>query len=120
MITNKTRDTVLCETHEVAESHWQKTRGLMFRDSLPHNHGMLFTFFRPSPAGIWMFGMRFPIDILFIDSGKKVLRVIENAKPLGLSWRTWKLYIPPSPASYVLELPAGGARKTSTGDILDF
>ena len=122
MITNKTRGTVLCKTYELAQSPWQKTRGLMFRDTLPENHGMLFKFTRTTSAGMWMFGMRFPIDILFLDSSKRVLRVIENARPLGLSWRTWRLYSSPYPASYALEIPSGKVGKTNTRvrDTLEF
>jgi uncharacterized membrane protein (UPF0127 family) len=118
MITNKTKGTVLCKTHEVANTPWQKTRGLMFRKALPDGHGLLMVFDPPSRPGIWMLGMRFPIDIAFLDSSKRVMGVVENARPLGLSWRTWRVFYPPGPVRFVLELPAGKVRetRTATGD----
>ena len=122
MIQNKTQGTVLCESHEVADSGWSKTLGLMFRKELSGNHGLLMTFDGESRPGIWMLGMRFPIDIIFMDSEKGVVGVVENARPLGFSWRTWRIFKPETPASYVLELPAGRAKETKTriGDILRF
>jgi uncharacterized membrane protein (UPF0127 family) len=122
MITNKTRGTVLCNTHEVAESSWQKTRGLMFRKALPGGHGLLMVFDPPARPGIWMMGMRFPIDMVFLDSSKRVIRVVENARPLGFGWRTWRVFYPPGPAGFVLELPAGKVRetRTATGDSVAF
>ncbi len=122
MIRNITRGTVLCDTHEVAGTAWQKTTGLMFRKELPEGRGLLMTFSGDSSPGIWMLCMRFPIDIVFLDSGRRVIRVVENARPLGLSWRTWRIFFPPGPAKFVLELPAGraGKSKTRTGDKLEF
>ena len=114
MIRNKTRGTALCETFELAESPWGKARGLMFRKELAEGHGMLMRFPGGSNPGIWMLGMRFPIDIVFMDSRKEVVRVVENARPLRLSWKTWRIYSPPVPAEYVLELPAGSVKKSGT------
>jgi uncharacterized membrane protein (UPF0127 family) len=66
--------------------------------------------------------MRFPIDIVFIGSDKKVTDVFHSVPPVGLHPRTWKLYEPSAPALFVLELPAGAARlsKTKAGDKLEF
>ena len=121
MITNKTRGTVLCKTHEVAGSSWQKTKGLMFRKSLPGGHGLLMAFDPPARPGIWMLGMRFPIDIAFVGQDKRVIKVVENARPLGFSWRTWRVFYPPEPARFVLELPAGRIQESGTarGDSID-
>jgi uncharacterized membrane protein (UPF0127 family) len=121
MITNKTRGTVLCETHEVAGTPWRRATGLMFRKALPQGHGLLMPIDPPSRPGIWMLGMRFPIDIVFLDPERRVIRIVENAKPLGLSWKTWKISFPPGPAGFVLELPAGRVRETKTqvGDAVE-
>lgn len=122
MIRNRDKGTVLCESYELAESAWQKTKGLMFRKEMPENHGMLMTFSGKGKPGIWMMGMKFPIDIVFMDSRKEVIRVVENAQPMGFSWRSWRIFSPPVSASYVLELPAGtaGKSKTLVGDTLEF
>jgi uncharacterized membrane protein (UPF0127 family) len=120
MISNKTQGTMLCETYELAESPWSKTRGLMFRKDLPRGHGLLMTFPEGSNPGIWMLGMRFPLDLVFLDSEKMVVKVVENARPVGLSWSTWRIY--KAPASFVLEIPAGKIKesKTLVGDRLEF
>ena len=114
MIKNNTRETILCKTYEKAGNTLQKARGLMFRESLPSEHGMLFEFSHPRPVSIWMFAMRFPIDIVFLDNERNVIHLVRKARPLSLSWRTWRLYSPPSPASFVLEVPAGRIHKTRT------
>ena len=121
MITNKTKGSVLCKTLEVADTPWKKTKGLMFRSGLPEGHALLMTFNGNNSPGIWMLGMRFPIDIIFLDSDRQVTRIVESAKPLGLSWKTWKVFFPPGPVSYILELRAGSvsASRTKEGDILD-
>ncbi len=122
MIINKTKGTILCESHEVAGTGWQRTRGLMFRKALPQGRGLLMVFEPPSRPGIWMLGMRFPIDIVFLDPGRRVIRAVENARPLGFSWRTWRIFFPPGPVGSVLELPAGRVRESRTrvGDEVEF
>lgn len=122
MIINKTRGTVLCKTHEVADTPWKRTKGLMFRKALPKNHGLLMVFDPPSRPGIWMFGMRFPIDIVFLDFNKRVIKIVENARPLGLSWKTWRVYFPPMSVGYVFELPVGriNITQTSVGNEVEF
>ena len=121
-IVNTTQGTILCATCEMADNPIKKTKGLMFRESLPEGHGMLFSFSRSTSAGMWMFGMRFAIDMIFLDSEKRVIHLVENVRPLGFSWRTWRIYSSPVPASFVLELPSGAIAKTTTkaGDSLDF
>ena len=121
MILNRTRGTVLCRTHEIAGSSCQRTKGLMFRKGLPPGHGLLMVFDPPARPGIWMMGMRFPIDIVFLGPSGQVIRIVENARPLGFSWRTWRVFYPPGPAGFVLELPAGKARESGTanGDVLE-
>jgi uncharacterized membrane protein (UPF0127 family) len=122
MITNRTRGTVLCRTHEVAGTPWKRATGLMFRKALHEGHGLLMPIDPPSRPGIWMLGMRFPIDIVFLDPEMRVIGIVENARPLGLSWKTWRIFFPPGPAGFVLEIPAGRARENRTciGDELKF
>ena len=122
MIKNNTQGTTLCRTCELADSPFRKARGLMFRGSLPDGHGMLFSFPHGTQSAMWMFCMRFPIDMIFIDSKKRVIHIVENASPLGLSWKTWRLYSPSSSAYFVLEIPSGKSRETETkvGDQLEF
>ena len=115
MIANKTRKTLLCRRTELANSFWRKARGLMFRESLPRDSGMLFIFPRPGRPGFWTPFMRFPIDLVFIGSSKRILEIRENLKP-------WQMCRPRAPAKYALELRAGGAGKARArpGDLLEF
>jgi uncharacterized membrane protein (UPF0127 family) len=119
---NKTKNTVLAEKIELAGSFWKKMIGLMFRSGLEPGQCMLFTFGSEDYTGIWMLCMRFSIDLVYLDSKKRVITIYENIRPAGLDPRTWKVYYPDVPAKYVLELEAGAVKRTKTerGDIISF
>ena len=121
-ILNVTKKTVLSERAEVAESGWQKTKGLMFRGSLAKNAGLLMRFEKETKPGIWMPFMRFPIDIIFISAGKKIVDIKEKARPISRHPKTWRIYVPKAKCKWVLEVNAGHARETKTraGDQLIF
>jgi len=122
MIKNLTKNTILAKRVEVADSLGKRMRGLMFRDSLGRNSALLMVFEGEGKYGIWMFGMQFAIDIVFIDMEKRIVDIEHSARPIGLNPKTWKIYRPKKPCAYVLELPAGTAERTGTeiGDVLDF
>jgi hypothetical protein len=103
--------TVIAEDVEVAESFGSKMLGLMFRGKLPHNSALLMVFSKPGKHGIWMPLMRFPIDIVFLDSRKRVVGLHSHAKPISFRKRTWRVYYPDSPAKYVIEIPAGEIKR---------
>jgi uncharacterized membrane protein (UPF0127 family) len=65
---------------EVADTPQTSANGLMFRDSLPDDHGMLFVFEQPQTASFWMKNTRIPLSIAYIDSGGKILE-IRSLKP---------------------------------------
>jgi len=124
IITNKTRKTVLTNKTEVAKSNWKKMLGLMFRGGIDDNAGFLMEFGKPSKDlySIWMLGMFFPIDIIFISAEKEVTDVYENVSPVSFNPMTWKVYAPTKPVKWILEVKAGRARgmKTKAGDRLSF
>lgn len=95
--------------------------GLMFRKQT-NGLMMKFTFNSVERRGIWMPFMRFPIDIVYIDSKKRVADVVEHAAPMTLNPRTWKVFYPKRPAKYILELPAGAVKRAGLkiGDELEF
>src|SRR6266849_2707331 len=62
---------------EVMVKDEDRQMGLMFRPSLPLDHGMLFLFDQPDFHGIWMKNCKFPIDILWLDEERKVVHLDE-------------------------------------------
>ena len=120
MIRNVTRKKILCSKTELAGTAFQLAKGLMFRKNLDRDSGMLMRFNKPGRHGIWMLFMRFPIDVVFIDSESLVTGIFENIRPVSLRRSTWKICRPEKPAKYALELAAGRIRETNTkvGDSL--
>ena len=66
---------------EVADTPQASENGLMFRDSLPEDRGMLFVFDHPRSASFWMRNTKIPLSIAYVDSTGKILE-IESMKPL--------------------------------------
>lgn len=70
---------------------------------------------------IHMLGVLYPIDVIWVDSAKKVVDLKENVLPFNpLKPETWRIYKPKKPAKYVVELSVGEIRNTKVGDTLDF
>ena len=110
----------LCDPAEVAKSFWAKAKGLMLRKSLGEGEGLLMEFQKEGRPGIWMLLMRFPIDIIFLDSHFRVVGLHENIPPAGWRPSSWRVYYPDMPARYVLEVRAGVVKKSGveTGSYL--
>ena len=64
---------------EVAATPDQRTIGLMYRFSLPADHGMLFVFPQPQPLSFWMRNTYIPLSIAYIDAEGRILNVVEMA-----------------------------------------
>lgn len=91
---------------EVADDPAERARGLMHRESLPASRGMLFVYDRPQRMSFWMRNTLIPLDIIFLDSSGRVIRVHENARPRD------ETPIPSGGiARYVLEINGGFARR---------
>ena len=93
-------------TVEIADTEASRERGLMFRQRLPEDRGMLFDFGEPRPVSMWMKNTYIPLDMLFIRADGTIAYIAENTVPksldtIGIS----------EPVKAVLELPAGTARK---------
>jgi uncharacterized protein len=97
---------------EVMIKDEDRAMGLMFRPSLPLDHGMLFLFEQPDFHSIWMANCKFPIDILWLDGSHKVVSLSQKVPPCAEK-DTGKcpVYTPLQRASYVVELNAGQARR---------
>jgi uncharacterized membrane protein (UPF0127 family) len=91
-------------TVEVARTPEQQAQGLMHRQSLAPDRGMLFPYDPPQPASFWMKNTLIPLDIIFIREDGTVARVAENTVPLSLD------PIPSlEPVAAVLEIAGGRA-----------
>ncbi|MDR1146480.1 MAG: DUF192 domain-containing protein [Verrucomicrobiales bacterium] len=60
---------------EIADTPPTMTRGLMFRDALPPDHGMLFVFERPRRASFWMRNTRIPLSVAYLDADGRILEI---------------------------------------------
>jgi len=87
---------------EVVQTDEERMRGLMFREHLPEDQGMLFVFEVSRIQSFWMRNTFIPLDIAFIDSEGKIVD-IQHMVPLDES----KSYVSAAPALYVLEVNAG-------------
>jgi hypothetical protein len=106
-IINRTRGTLLGTKVRLADNWLSRLRGFLLRPEPRKGEGILLT-----PCnGIHTWGMRFPLDVVFLDGGGTVLEVIEDIPPRKTPKRVPR-------GRYVLEVPAGtiGATGTTVGD----
>ena len=66
---------------EIADTPRARSRGLMHRESLPRQSGMLFVYEYPQPVSFWMRNTLIPLDMIFVDDAGVVRRVHANAIP---------------------------------------
>lgn len=90
----------------IADTFFSQMLGLMYREKLNQNEGMLFITNKASNYGIWMLNMKFSIDIIWLDSNGKVVDIKENAKPSHSIFSS-EIFKPRLKAKYVLELNSG-------------
>jgi uncharacterized membrane protein (UPF0127 family) len=94
---------------EVADTDAKRTLGLMFRESLGKDRGMLFIFDRPDIYHFWMKNCRISLDMIWLDRDRKIVSLTSNAPPcLGDPCPT---YYPGEKALYVIETVAGFAEE---------
>ena len=91
---------------EVADTPEQRRVGLMYRRSMPADHGMLFDFGRPQDVSMWMENTYVSLDMVFVGENGRVTRIAENTEPLST-----RIISSDGPARYVVELVAGAARR---------
>jgi uncharacterized membrane protein (UPF0127 family) len=95
---------------EVAKSLEERQRGLMFRDEMATNRGMVFVHEAETPQAYWMKNTRIPLDILYLDSKRRLVTQQRDVPPCSAGDRC-PPYPSDAPAKYVLELNAGQAAK---------
>ena len=91
---------------EVAATPDQQATGLMFRRTMPADHGMIFPMDPPRSTSFWMKNTYLPLDLLFIGPDRRIVRIAADAQPLSLD-----LIECPEPVAAVLELNGGAAAK---------
>lgn len=91
---------------EIADEPVKRSRGLMFIESLPKDHGMLFVFDKEDIYSFWMMNVRFSLDLIWIDSNGIVVDIKRDAPPC---FESCPSYNPKDTARYVLEVNSGFA-----------
>lgn len=92
----------------ITETAWERMRGLLGRQPLTDNEALLI---RPC-SSVHMFGMRYPLDIVYIDVTGKVIKIVPSLRPMAMSFCLG--------ASSTLEMPAGSiaVHKIKVGDVI--
>jgi uncharacterized membrane protein (UPF0127 family) len=102
---------------EFADTDFDIQTGLMYRNSMKNNQGMLFVFDDEKERSFYMKNTKIPLDLIYINADKNIVSFQKNAKPFDES------SLPSNaPAKYVLEVNAGlvNTWNTSVGDSLSF
>lgn len=102
----------------IADTPDKQQLGLGQRDKLDERQGMVFPYDQPGQRCFWMKGMRFSIDMIWLDASKEIVAIKPDVSPSTYP----ENFCPPQPAQYVVELNAGEAAKVGlqTGQILRF
>lgn len=93
-------------TAEVAITMQQQRQGLMYRDSMPANHGMLFVYREPQYLSFWMKNTRIPLSIAFIRPDGRISN-IEEMEPHRGPFEPTQNYVSRYRCLYALEMNAG-------------
>lgn len=97
-------------TVEVAKDDESRARGLMFRDRMAADHGMVFVHEREQPLAYWMKNTHMPLDILYFDGKRRLVGQQRDVPPCS-GGDACPAYPSDAPAQYVLELNAGEAAR---------
>jgi len=105
---------------EIDSTDMQK--GMMFRDSLPRGRGMLFIHDKLGLYPYWMYQVRIPLDMLWMDANHRIVEVSADTPPCKTKASDCGKYGGHQQAQFVLELGGGEAKRLGLheGDTLDF
>lgn len=104
-------------TVEVARTPEEQAQGLMFRNSVPPDRGMIFPYDPPVQVSFWMKNTLVPLDMVFIGPDGKIGRIAANTTPMSLD-----PVASIDPVSAVLEIAGGRAAELGIkeGDEVDW
>lgn len=97
---------------EVVKNAIKRQKGLGGRECIGRNQGMLFVFDKPGEQAFWMKDMKFPIDIIWLSSERKIVHIEHDLSPSTYP----TTYASIKPAQYVLEIQAGRAKSLNLSD----
>jgi uncharacterized membrane protein (UPF0127 family) len=102
---------------EIADNIAEREQGLMFRDTMAQNAGMLFLMETEEIQAFWMKNTILSLDIIFVDSDRRIVSIKSNCKPYSLDQIESV-----KPALYVVEVNAGYTAKQgiNAGDMISF
>jgi uncharacterized membrane protein (UPF0127 family) len=105
---------------EIADTQEKQLTGLMFREFIPDDFGMLFIHESEDYRSFWMKNCRVSLDIIFLDRNKQVINIHFNVPPC--KGDPCKTYGSERPAQYVLELRGNRAKELNLkpGDTIFF
>ena len=116
-LVGKTNRTIATLDIEVADNDAEREQGLMYRDTMAENNGMLFLMEVAEPQTFWMKNTIISLDIIYADADKRIVSISKNCKPYSLE------QIPSvKPALYVVEVNAGytAQHDIKVGDMISF
>ncbi len=91
---------------EIADDDDQRQTGLMFRNKMEEDQGMLFVFPIEAPQAFWMVNTILPLDIIYVNSKMEIVKIYKNTEPYS------EKSLPSiKPALYVVEVNAGYCNK---------
>ena len=100
---------------DIADTNDKRTKGLSVKDSLNETEAMLFVFSTEREHSFWMKGMKFRIDIIWIDEDKEIVHVEHSLEP-RIPDEFCQPYKPEDDSLYVLETVAGFAQRYNVTD----
>jgi uncharacterized protein len=102
---------------EVADTPAKRTMGLQYRKELGADRGMIFLFPSESRQSFWMKNTPISLDMIFINSQRRIVGIVERTAPYSLETRSVE-----GPSQYVLEINGGLAKRhgIQAGDTVRF
>lgn len=107
---------------ELADTPQKRAEGLMYREHLDADRGMLFPFLQAQPWTFWMKNTKIPLDIIWMNEKKQIVHIEQNVPICTRKDDSCPQYRPNDESLYVLELAGGRAEslKLQRGSKLQF
>ena len=96
---------------ELADTDHKRAMGLMYREEMANDSGMLFIFPDSQPRAFWMKNTLIPLDIMYFDQNRRLVNIRANTPPCRNTTTRCPSYPSTAPAKYVLEINGGLSEK---------